>query len=142
MKSVIPHFMVRDMDRTLAFYREALGFSVAFTMPDDKGGLAHASMQRGDVSIMFGPFHDEPADGNGRGVMLYFSVNDDEEIDALFAQARQAGAQVLQEPTEQFWGDRDWGVSDPDGYRIWVSKTVKAFDPAAFAGQNQLVASV
>ena len=32
---------------------------------------------------------------------------------------------VVQEPTDQFWGHRDWGISDPDGYLIFISKVTR-----------------
>jgi PhnB protein len=50
---------------------------------------------------------------------------DDEDVDALFRRARDKGATILYEPTDQFWGHRDWGMADPQGYVTIVSKVVK-----------------
>jgi uncharacterized glyoxalase superfamily protein PhnB len=142
MQSIIPALAVADIERSVRFYTEVLGFATQFTLPGEDGKLVHASVGRGDASIMFGRLdagnpHDQGA--LGKGVVLYSTVGDEEDIDALFAHARAAGAEVRQEPTDQFWGHRDWGVADPDGYLIWVSKvtrTVSAdeMQEAALAG--------
>lgn len=127
MQSLIPGLAVKDIAASLRFYTDVLGFETTFSMPDDSGTLVHGSVKRGDVEIMIGridptnPHDQEPL---GRGVALYSTVADSEDIDALFTHAKQAGATVIQEPTDQFWGHRDWTVADPDGYRIVVSKVI------------------
>ena len=106
------------------------------------GSLPAAIVKRGDVAIMFGrlnPNEEHDRGPLGRGVALYTTVADEEDIDALFAHARASGAQVVQEPMDQFWGHRDWTVADPDGYRIIVSKVIRAvsaeeMQEAALAG--------
>ncbi|MCA9876555.1 MAG: VOC family protein [Thermomicrobiales bacterium] len=128
MQSVIPTLTVADIDASLKFYAEVLGFQPTFTMPGPDGRTVHGSMQRGDVALMFAlPAADNPQDQPpyGRGVALYTTIADDEDVDALFRHARDKGARILYEPTDQFWGHRDWGMADPDGYVTIVSKVVK-----------------
>ena len=67
--------------------------------------------------------HEHPPYGNG--VSLYTTIADDEDVDALYRHARDKGARILWEPTDQFWGHRDWGMADPQGYVMIVSKVVK-----------------
>ena len=129
MKSIMPSLAVADIAASVKFYVDVLGFDVAFTLPGEDGNLMHASIQRGDSIIMFGRL--DPADAHdrgqlGKGVVLYSTVADDEDIDAYFERAKGAGAKVMQEPVDQFWGHRDWGIADPDGYLIWVSKELQA----------------
>lgn len=129
MKSIIPAFAVADIAASLRFYTDVLGFETGFTMPDEDGTLVHASVKRGDVEIMFGKLNAvDPHDRGplGQGVCLYTTVGEDEDIDALFAHARRAGARIVQEPVDQFWGHRDWTVADPDGYLTVVSKVIRA----------------
>ena len=57
------------------------------------------------------------------------TVADDEDIDAYFERVKAAGARGLQEPTDQFWGHRDWGIVDPDGYVLYISKEVRTLSP-------------
>jgi PhnB protein len=133
MQSVIPAFAVADIETSLRFYADALGFKETFRMPGDDGRLVHASVQRGDVSLMFGAIDRIPELADrpplGKGVVLYTNVGDDEDIDALFAHARANGATVLEPPADQPWGHRDWTIADPDGYAITVSKVIRAVSP-------------
>lgn len=127
MQSLIPSLAVKDIAASLRFYTDVLGFDAGFTMPDASGDLMHASVKRGDVEIMFGRLSPDDVHDQGplgRGVYLYTTVADEEDIDGLFAHARKSGAHVVQEPMDQFWGHRDWTVSDPDGYRVVVSKVI------------------
>jgi PhnB protein len=129
MKNIIPTLAVADIDASVRFYTKILGFDIGFTLPGEDGKLIHASVQRGNSSLMFGRVdasnrHDQ--DPLGRGVVLYATVADNEDIDAYFQRVRDAGATVVQEPTDQFWGHRDWGITDPDGYLLFISKVMQA----------------
>jgi PhnB protein len=128
MASIIPALAVADIARSVRFYTEVLGFESPYTMAGGDGELMHGSVKLGDNTIMFGRIdpknpHDQAPLGNG--IALYTTVDDEKNIDALFAHAKNAGAPVLQEPQDQFWGHRDWAVSDPDGYIVVVSKVIK-----------------
>ena len=128
MKNIIPSLAVADIDASVRFYAEVLGFDVMFTLPGEDGRLIHASVRRGDSDLMFGRLdpnnpHDQGA--LGKGVVLYATVADDEDIDAYFQRVSEAGASVIQEPTDQFWGHRDWAVADPDGYHLYISKVTR-----------------
>ncbi|HET7094083.1 MAG TPA: VOC family protein [Thermomicrobiales bacterium] len=133
MQSVIPAFAVADIEASLKFYADALGFAETFRLPGDDGRLVHASVQRGDVSLMFGAIDRIPELADrpplGRGVVLYTTVGEDEDIDALYARAVANGATVLEPPADQPWGHRDWTIADPDGYAITVSKVTRAISP-------------
>lgn len=129
MKSITPSLAVADIDASVRFYAEVLGFDVTFTLPGEDGALVHASVRRGDSDIMFGKLdQSNPHDQGqlGKGVVLYATVDDNEDIDAYFERVRDAGARVVQEPTDQFWGHRDWAIADPDGYHLYISKVIRA----------------
>lgn len=128
MKSAIPELMVTDVQATIKFFEEALGFGNSFTLPDGDGNVVHASVQNGDTMIMLSPITEELKSGPGalgKGVSLYLVLNETDDVDALFTRAEAAGATVLQPPKDEFWGDRVFGVADPDGYQIFVSKQVQ-----------------
>jgi PhnB protein len=128
MKSIVPGLAVQDIAASVRFYTEVLGFETAFALPGEDGRLVHASVRRGDSEIMFGqvdPSHPHDQGPLGRGVILYATVGDDEDIDAYFQRVQQADAKVVQEPQDQFWGHRDWAIADLDGYVIYVSKVIR-----------------
>ncbi len=128
MKSIIPTLSVADIDASITFYSDVLGFSTRMAMPGPDGVTVHASLERGDAQLMLARIdpsstHDQAP--LGRGVYLYATVGDDEDIDAFYARVKAAGAPVVQEPTDQFWGHRDWGITDPDGYLLFISKETR-----------------
>lgn len=129
MKNITPALAVADIDVSVRFYAEVLGFDVGFTLPGADGKLVHASVRRGESNLMFGRIDtSNPHDQGqlGKGVVLYATVDDDEDIDAYYQRVKEAGATVVQEPTDQFWGHRDRGISDPDGYLLFISKETRA----------------
>lgn len=133
MKAITPNLRVANVAASVDFYRRVLGFEQTLSMPGEDGELVHATIKRGEAHLMFGPLASpwDTIDGEdlGKGVVLYSLLEADEDVDALFAHARDAGASVFQEPTDQFWGSRDFGITDPDGYQIMVSKDVREVSP-------------
>ena len=132
MKSIVPALAVADIDASVKFYTDVLGFDVAFAMPGEDGKLVHASVKRGDSALMFGKIDPSNAHDQGqlgKGVVLYATVADDEDIDAYFERVKATGARVVQEPTDQFWGHRDWAIADPDGYQLYISKETRSVSP-------------
>jgi uncharacterized glyoxalase superfamily protein PhnB len=111
---------------------EAFGFEPAMLITDADGALAHSEMRFGDGTIMVGSEwsdnHRSPmalGGMNTQGVHLQLT----DGIDAHCARARKAGAEILQEPEDQFYGDRTYRARDPEGH-IWTfGQTVKAMKP-------------
>lgn len=129
------YLTVRDPAASIEFYGDAFGFqSTGETMKDDEGNIQHAGMRLGDAAIMFAP---APPDGSMQAPAtsgapdsqtFYIYVSD---VDALAAQAKSAGATVLQPPADQFWGDRIAAFRCPDGYHWTFATHVADFDPSA-----------
>jgi predicted enzyme related to lactoylglutathione lyase len=115
---------VDDHDRAIAFYRDVLGLEVR----DDVGfegmrWVTVGSPSQPDVNIVLEPPAADPsaspadqvmaelmAKGLLRGVI--FATDD---CDATFERISAAGGEVLQEPTDQFYGVRDCAFRDPAG---------------------------
>lgn len=122
-----PYLIVKDMANSLRFYQEALGLKLGNTMEGPDGLPVHAELQhKGRQVVMcapegaFGGTAKSPASGGYESPFsLYVYVDD---VDAAFATAKAAGAQVDEEPTDQFWGDRTCRLTDPSGYS-WMLGT-------------------
>ena len=123
LKSLEPILWVRSIEDSVAFYQEQLGFTLRFAMTGDGGRMLHASVSNGDVVLMLGDGADRP---RGGGAELYTYADD---VDAYYERVRRAGASLTQEITDQYWGDRTFTVTDPDGYVLTFAQTVRAFDP-------------
>ena len=107
---------VRDLARARAFY-EALGW-VTRAKPDDDvvffqaGGLVFALWDRGLLAEDSGV-----EDGGGwGGVTLAHNVRSPDEVDAVIEEARRAGADIVREPAETFWGGYSAAFTDPEGH--------------------------
>jgi PhnB protein len=126
VQSISPVLTVRDVDASIAFYHEVLGFpeSNAVRMPDGKA--VHGMARRGSVMVQFSP--EGPADASantrGTGVVLYIRVGD-EDIDRYWETVIGAGAKVLEPIDTKFWGDRTFIVADPDGYHLMFAQQVR-----------------
>jgi hypothetical protein len=107
---------VVDLDGARAFY-EALGWR-SDTPPEmevaffQAGGMVLALWDRQKNAEDSGV---ENGSGYG-GVTLAYNVRSPEEVDAVIAEARAAGARISREPGETFWGGYSGVFVDPDGY--------------------------
>lgn len=132
MATLQPILQVADVDASIAFYRDVLGFSVNLTMPDDSGKIVHAELSCNGAALMFGPatgLSEVARSLLGAGVTLYITDNDG-DIDAFYEQVRAAGARIAEPIQDQIWGDRTFTVQDPDGYHLTFAKNVRPFDPS------------
>ena len=88
---------------------------------DAQGNLGHSEMKFGDGYIMVGAewtdYVASPASTAGKNTqMIHVRLKDG--IDAHCARARDAGAVIVREPEDQFYGDRVYSARDPEGH-VW-----------------------
>ena len=112
----------KDPYAALAWLEKAFGFEQAMVVTDQDGNVVHAEMRFGDGYLMLGAewadFVASPASVGGKNTqMLHVQLQDG--IEAHCDRARAAGAEILQEPTDQFYGDRTYRARDPEGH-VWT----------------------
>lgn len=107
---------VEDLERSRRFY-EALGWTTRAKPGDDVaffqvGGIVVALWSREELA------EDSVVRDTGGwgGVTLAYNTRDTEEVDAVIAEARAAGATIGREPAEAFWGGYTAIFIDPDGH--------------------------
>lgn len=120
------YLAVEDAAKAIDFYKEAFGADEVLRMPGPDGKVAHAELQIGDSKLMLSdPFPQSnvrpPSERGGPTASIFMYVDD---VDATFAQAQQAGATVVSELEDMFWGDRFGTVADPFGH-VWAMATHK-----------------
>ncbi|MGH7753438.1 MAG: VOC family protein [Gemmatimonadales bacterium] len=109
---------VRDVDDSLRYYRDRLGFTPSFFAPEE-GGVA--GLQVGNIRMILHTDQDlrpdylQPSGERGRGVILHFEV---EDVDRYHADLVGRGVEISLAPTEESWGARAMYLYDPDGYNI------------------------
>jgi PhnB protein len=125
--TLTPHLTVRNADKALEFYKNALGAEVlgAARMPD--GRIMHAALRVGDSMLMLNEEMPEygglsPQSLNGTGVTIHIYTDN---VDEAFNRAVSAGAQVKMPLMDQFWGDRYGLVQDPFGHKWSLATHVK-----------------
>lgn len=120
LRAVAPALTANDLEASLTFYQDILGFWVADRIEED-GVLVAAMLQAGDVDLLIG--QDDFAKGRDRikglGFRLYCMTVQD--IDELAETIKARGGTLDNEPTDQPWGTRDFAISDPDGFRLTFS---------------------
>ena len=119
-RSISPSLTVNDIERSIRFYRDGLGFSTGEEWKDgDK--LVGVMLQSDQVMLMLG--QDDFAKGRDRakglGVRLYFQVAGD--IDALAERATAAGLKLDSGPADLGWGPTGFTLTDPDGYKLTIA---------------------
>jgi PhnB protein len=120
------YLAVEDAAKAIDFYTEAFGAEETIRMPGPDGKVAHAELQIGDSKLMLSdPFeHSDvrpPSERGGPTASIFMYVDD---VDATFEQAQRAGATVVSELEDMFWGDRFGTVADPFGH-VWAMATHK-----------------
>lgn len=127
---ITPYLLYEDVAAALEWLTRAFGFEEygeRFTTPEGK--VTHAAMKLGDGVVMMGcpgPAYRNPKRLGQATQHLYVYV---EDVDAHFERARAAGAGILQEPKDQFYGDRTYGASDPEGHSWYFSQHVRDVSP-------------
>jgi catechol 2,3-dioxygenase-like lactoylglutathione lyase family enzyme len=121
-----------DPDLAVAFYRDTLGLEVRNEV--ENGGMRWITVGpagQPDVSVVLYPPEADPgitADeqriisemmAKGTYGRMLLSADD---LDAVFDRVQAADAEIVQEPTDQFWGVRDFAVRDPAGNLIRIQQ--------------------
>ena len=115
---VIPYITYADAPAALEFLGKAFGFEERFRMPGPDGSLMHAEVGYQGNVVMLATAVDEmglasPKDLPARHGLIVCYVDD---VDAHHARAKAAGAKIIAEPEDQFYGDRTYRVEDPEGH--------------------------
>ncbi len=126
--SVTPNLLVQDVARSTAFYRDVLGFTMGETVPD-VAPFVFVWMKRDEVSVFLNDIkaaeHDYPpaaAMPPGGTAAMFFIVTD---VDGYYAQVAPKANVILPIKT-QFYGMREFAVTDPDGHIITFAERVAA----------------
>lgn len=113
---LFPIIATSDLKRSLGFYRDLLGGTVAYEFPGPDGRAEYVGVDLGRSHVGIG--HDPAAARAGTAVSLWIYTDD---CDALIERLRAAGTTVLEEPVDQPWGERVARVEDPDGIPVHVA---------------------
>jgi len=119
----------RDPRAALDWLEEAFGFERSMVITDKDDRLAHSEMKFGDGYLMVGSewadFVASPASVGGKNTQsIHVQLRDG--IDSHCERARAAGAAILMEPADQFYGDRTYRARDLEGHVWTFAQTVRS----------------
>jgi PhnB protein len=126
---VTPYLYYEDSGAAMEFLTSAFGFTEKVRMADENGRVNHAEVALADGVVMFGsPGEDykNPQKLGGKTQSVYVYVDD---VDKHYEQAKAAGAKIVREPEDQFYGDRSYGVEDPEGHEWYFATHIRDVSP-------------
>lgn len=117
MECLSPNIFVRDMDKTIEFYK-LLGFNITMSVPDTGSEFVWVMMNNGSVTIMFQTF-DSLADdlpqisrNDGSSLLLYINLKN---INGFFESVKDK-VQVLKGLEKTFYGATEFSILDNNNY--------------------------
>ena len=120
LRSITPVFTVNDLQRSLAFYRDGLGFFVSERWEEGgqllgimiKAGASHLGLSQDD----FSKGRDRP-----KGVGFRISCDTFQDVDAVAERLKTFGGTIIEGPGER-WDSYSFTAQDPDGFKITIGK--------------------
>ena len=140
--AVSPHLVVDDAAAAIDFYVKAFGATELGRGPGPDGRRVHTSFTINGATVMLNDDFPEYNDGKsqtpkalgGSPVTIHLTVTD---VEAKFARAVEAGAEVVMPLEDQFWGDRYGLVRDPFGHQWSLGQPVREVSPEEIAEAMQ-----
>jgi uncharacterized glyoxalase superfamily protein PhnB len=121
---VVPYLFYKNGRAAIDFIAKAFGFEVRFALPGPGDRVMHAELGYGDAVVYLGtPDGQKPARAlpqRNATVLVYV-----DDVDAHCARARAAGAKIVREPADQFYGDRTYAARDPEGQEWYFHTHVR-----------------
>ena len=121
LRACSPGFTVNDIGKSLAWYRDVLGCVVVDRWERD-GKLAGVTVRAGTVDFYL--TQDDWRKGRdrvkGEGFRIYCTTS--QQVETLAATIKARGGVLLHEPQTEPWGERDFAIADPDGFKITISQ--------------------
>ena len=137
-----PSVAYQDDRAALEWLGKAFGFEPSMVVTDDTGKIVHAEMKFEGAPITiareWSDIARSPKSLGGKNTQqVHVQLKGD--VDAHCARAKAAGATIVQEPSDQFYGDRTYRAVDPEGH-IWTfGQTVEAMRPEQWDKASGLV---
>jgi uncharacterized glyoxalase superfamily protein PhnB len=122
LRDITPTFTANDLQRSIAFYRDVLGFVIGEEWRDN-GTLQGCEMRAG--AVIFYLTQDDFAKGRDRkkGIGSRLTCTTAQDLDRFAAEVKARGGALDQEPMDMPWGERQFQITDPDGFKLTFVQT-------------------
>ncbi len=141
-RTVTPYLAIEGAAEAIEWYKKAFGAKELDREPTPDGKLIHGRVRIGDSIVMMsdvfpGASTKAPKTLGDTTVTLHIYAKD---VDKLFRQAVDAGAQITMQLDNQFWGERYGQLRDPFGHQWSISQRVKMTKSEMDEKQKQAMA--
>ena len=128
---VYPYLRVRGADAAIDFYIEAFGARERFRLTEPGGRVGHAELDLGNRVLMVSEEYPEygilaPTSPGATGIAIHLHCDN---ADEMAARAVRAGATLIREPADQFYGERSCTIRDPFGHEWLLGHEIEKVSP-------------
>ena len=125
------YLRVGDAPKAIDFYRDAFGATEKFRLVEPGGRVGHAELLLGGTTLMLSDEYPEmgirgPKALGGTSLSIHLHVDD---ADATIRRAVAAGAAIVREPQDHFYGERSGTIRDPFGHEWNIGHHLEDLSP-------------
>jgi uncharacterized glyoxalase superfamily protein PhnB len=126
-----PYLRLRRAAEAIAFYKRAFDAEELFRLTEPSGRIGHAELKIGTMTLMLSDEFPEygiqgPEGLGGTSFAMHLHVDD---ADAAIRRAVEAGAMVVMEPADHFYGERSGRIRDPFGHEWSIGHEIEKVAP-------------
>ena len=127
---IVPYLSYADAAAAIEFICDAFGFEKGLLIPMGDDKIGHAELHHAGETLMLASEYApakmmSPKNAGLITAALCIYVDD---VDAHYQRAKAAGAEIVEEPAEQFYGDRVYTALDPEGHRWSFHQHIRDID--------------
>lgn len=125
------YLRLRNAAEAIDFYTKAFGAREKFRLTEPSGRIGHAELDFGGATLMLSDEYPElgikgPQSVGGTTMSIHLHVDDADEV---VRRAVAAGAEILRQPQDQFYGERSGTVRDPFGHEWNIGHEIEKVTP-------------
>ena len=122
---IMPILTVKDVDASVTFFTDKLGFRHDMSMAGSEGANVFAIVGLGAAVFGLGMDDRAPQPPYAPGVQFMIYLPEGQSIDRFYADVQAKGVRIDDPLTDTYWGDRAFSIHDPNGYWLTFAVTVK-----------------
>ncbi len=131
INEVYPYLRVKGAPAAIAFYQTVFGAKERFRLTEPGGRIGHIELDIGNIVLMLSEEYPEygilgPQAPGATGMAIHLHVDN---ADELAARAVAAGATMVREPADQFYGERSSLIRDPFGHEWMLGHEIEKVTP-------------
>ncbi len=128
---VYPYLRVKGAEAAVEFYTKVFGAKEKFRLIDPSGKIGHVELDLGNIVLMVSDEFPEydcygPEAPGKTGFLLHLHCDD---CDELAARAVAAGAEMIRESADHFYGERSCTIRDPFGHEWMLGHEIEKVAP-------------